>query len=121
MLDYYTTPLIMPKFNFVTLDTCIIVLNILGKNNFKRGWNKVLGTNLNLQNIHPELFILVLVMNYLSLLENSRTEHNTFSVNFTHQKLDKKNIVHNDEIRLKISGILKYAWLLHHTINYASI
>jgi hypothetical protein len=50
----------MPQFNFVTLDTCIIVLNLLGKNNFRWGWNKVLGTNLNLQNINPKLFILVL-------------------------------------------------------------
>jgi hypothetical protein len=41
-LAYYTTPLIMPQFNFITLEACIIVLNILGNNNFRRGWNKVL-------------------------------------------------------------------------------
>jgi hypothetical protein len=50
----------MPQFSFVTLGTCIIVLIILGKNNFRQGWNKVLRTNLNLQNIHPELFTLIL-------------------------------------------------------------
>jgi len=50
----------MPQFSFVTLDACIIGLNVLDKNNFRRGWNKLVGTNMFLQDVRPILFVLVL-------------------------------------------------------------
>jgi len=50
----------MPQFSFVTLDACIIGLNVLGKNNFRRGWNKLVRTDMFLQDVWPVLFVLVL-------------------------------------------------------------
>jgi hypothetical protein len=50
----------MPQFSFVTLDACIIGLNVLDKNNFRRGWNKLVRTDMFLQDVWPVLFILVL-------------------------------------------------------------